>query len=67
MTVYNIVKDTRTLRAMQRRGFIAEARHGFYPCCDEGLKYTHGFKYKNNQYCLSYFSGSFNPYVVKLD
>ena len=65
MREYEVIQDKRTLKALEKRGFICEPRHDVFPRCDEGQNYQGSFEYKGNHYSLKYFDGCFYPYLVK--
>ena len=66
METYKVVKDKRTLKAIERMGFISQPKHDFYPRCEVGLNYQYAFEYKGSNYSLKYFDGCFYPYLVKM-
>ena len=72
-----IVKDYRTLKALERRGFIitkdGHSRHwsgitvrNYFVDAGPSLKYeSDRFEYKGKRYKLQYFDGCFYPFVVE--
>ena len=58
----NIVSDKRKLNAMIKRGFITDTKYGVFPQIDSELT---RFIYKDKEYQIKYFDGSFYPFVVE--
>lgn len=73
-----IVTDYRTLKAMERRGFIVtrdgRERHwtgvmvrNYFVSPGPRLINGHRFTYKGVEYSVKYLDGCFHPFVVRLD
>jgi hypothetical protein len=73
----NIVKDMRTLKAMQKRGFVTFCNqtgskiHGLYSsnmfvCYYVDSAKSH-FVYNGKTYTEKYFDGCFFPFVVEVE
>lgn len=60
---FKIVKDRRTLKAMEKRGLISQHEYSEFPQVDADLSQ---FAYKDRTYWIKYFEGSFFPFVVTL-
>lgn len=82
MTRGSIVRDFRTLKALERKGFItcdgnpkSRERHWTGAAvrvitCHEGPRLNHWydrFTHNGHEYQLQYFDGCFHPFVVRLD
>ena len=60
---FKIVKDRRTLKAMEKRGLISQHEYSEFPQVEADLGQ---FIYKDRVYWIKYFEGSFFPFVVTL-
>tara|TARA_R100001463_G_scaffold85170_1_gene140078 strand:- start:2855 stop:3115 length:261 start_codon:yes stop_codon:yes gene_type:complete len=60
---WKIVKDRRTLKAMEKRKLISQSEYSVFPQVDADLSQ---FIYKDRVYWIKYFEGSFFPFVVTL-
>ena len=63
MEKFKLVKDGRTLKAMERRGLISQSEYSVFPQVDADLSQ---FVYKDRVYWIKYYDGSFFPFVVTL-
>lgn len=62
-----IVRDIRILKAMEKAGFLILPNPKFtYVDYSKNNPYGENFVYKFEKYGFQYFSGCFNPFIVKV-